>query len=160
MAALRACCFVALVLLACATSVTGDSRVVLYLGEDREVLDLKWDKGPKNLEAQLTGLGFTVERATGGQPRELAAGDAYIIPVQNGASWYSSVEDMDAIASLISSGGLVVILDSNLGKGDSLKEFAAKALAYQGKSDPNAPIGRVVRTLLRRWMSCSPYPRK
>lgn len=143
-ARLWACVFFALVLLGCGTSVAGDSRVVLYLGEDHEVLDLKWDNGPANLEAQLTGLGFTVERATGGQPTELTAGDTYIIPVQNGASWYSSVEDMDAAASLLSSGGLVVILDSNLGKGESLKEFAAKALAYQGKADPNEPINKIM----------------
>lgn len=143
-AQLWALCCVALVLLSCGTSTAGDSRVALYLSEKHDVLNLKWDKGPANLEAQLVGLGLAVERAVVGQPADLAAGDAFIIPVQNGAAMYSSVEDMNAVAAFVSKGGLVVLLDSSIGKGETLKDFAAKALGYQGKADPMRPATRLL----------------
>ncbi|EFJ41864.1 hypothetical protein VOLCADRAFT_107521 [Volvox carteri f. nagariensis] len=109
------------------------TRVALYMSASNGVLDLSWDNGPQNLERQLQQLGFDV-RSSDGQPT-LSGPDApaaYIIPAQNGPSFYSSVEDMNAISSYLSSGGLVVVLDANHGQGEALRSFVEESLGYQG----------------------------
>ncbi len=67
-------------------------RVGLYMKESTDVVSLTWDTAPANLHTQLTQLGFDVVPDTVGRP----SGDAYIIPVQNDAAFFSSVEDMGA----------------------------------------------------------------
>lgn len=122
-------CALALLLVGCGVAHAAP-RVSLYMKDSTEVLNLRWDAAPANLEAQLTQLGFDVTLDTVGQP----SGDAYIIPVQNGAAFFSSVEDMGAVAQFVSEGGLVVILDSKNGRGEALKSFVSRALNYEGAS--------------------------
>ncbi len=105
-------------------------RVGLYMKESTDVVSLTWDTAPANLHTQLTQLGFDVVQDTVGRP----SGDAYIIPVQNGAAFFSSVEDMGAVAQYVSEGGLVVILDSKNGRGEAMKSFVSRALGYEGAS--------------------------
>ncbi len=127
-------CALALVLIGCGAAHAA-ARVGLYVNEATEVLNLKWDQAPANLEAQLYQLGFDVERDQSGQPGGV---DAYVIPVQNGNAFYSAAEDMDAIAQYVEEGGLVVILDSLNGRGEALKTFVSRALRYEGETDWSA----------------------
>ena len=105
------------------------SRVALYMSESDGVLDLKWNNGPSNLQKQLVQAGFDLKVTADGQPR-LTGVDAYVIPAQNGHTFYSAAEDMSAVASFVENGGLVVMLGGNV---EADREFVAKALGYQGK---------------------------
>ncbi|KXZ54576.1 hypothetical protein GPECTOR_4g641 [Gonium pectorale] len=109
------------------------ARVALYMSEAKDVLDLSWDNGPKNLALELKHLGFDVV-ASQGQPDLTGANapDAYVIPTQNGHAFYSAVEDMSAVSSYLAEGGLVVVLDANHGQGEALSSFVSTALGYQG----------------------------
>ncbi|GLI59911.1 hypothetical protein VaNZ11_001956, partial [Volvox africanus] len=109
------------------------TRVAVYMDSTSGVLDLHWDDGPKNINLQLEQLGFEVQ-ATGGQPN-LVGHDkpsAYIIPVQNGHMYYSSVEDMGAVAAYVQAGGLVIVLDASHSQGEALQDFVSAALGYDG----------------------------
>ncbi|PNH11200.1 hypothetical protein TSOC_001984 [Tetrabaena socialis] len=130
----RVLCASFLVALGCGLRVAaaGEPSVSLYMSSESGALDLSWDSAPRHLEDQLSQLGFSVKAAVAGQPTDLGAGSAYVVPVQNGASFYSSVEDMDALASFVAAGGLVVMLDAKLGNGEAQRTFVAKAMGYQG----------------------------
>lgn len=111
-------------------------RVAFYMSKYGGVLDLSWDKSAINLERQLRQVGFDVMLATTGQPilDGPHASKAYVIPVQNGHTFYTSVEDMNVVSSYLASGGLVIILDANYGQGEALSDFVAKSLGYEGRS--------------------------
>ncbi len=110
--------------------------VSLYLSEASGVIDLNWDSAPQNLQQQLEQLGMSVESASHGQPK-LATGAstpaAYVIPVQNGHTFYSSAEDMQEVAKYVAAGGLVVLLDAAHGAGAATRDFVSQALGYQGE---------------------------
>ncbi|GIL83258.1 hypothetical protein Vretimale_11369 [Volvox reticuliferus] len=132
-----------LVLLGCGlvASPATAARVSLYMSEAKDVLNHQWDGAAADkLALQLETLGFTVTKANNGQP-QLSVGDldAYVIPSQNGPVLYSSAEDMDAVASYVAAGGLVIILDSASNQGEALRQFVSKALGYDGD-----------------WMACNP----
>ncbi|PNH02644.1 hypothetical protein TSOC_011358 [Tetrabaena socialis] len=91
------------------------------------VLDLRVDDAPRHLQSQLSEMGFSVVAAV--RPPGLP-GSAYIIP--NGASFYSSSEDMVAIASFVNGGGLAVMLDAEDGEGAAQRSLIAKAMGFQG----------------------------
>ncbi|PNH02647.1 hypothetical protein TSOC_011359 [Tetrabaena socialis] len=112
-------------------AIGAEGPVSLYMSEEAGVLDLSWDDAPRQLQVQLSELGFSAVAAV--RPPGVPGSGAYIIPVQNGASFYSSSEDMGAIASFVDDGGLVVVLDAKDGEGAALRSFVAKALGYQGK---------------------------
>ncbi len=131
-------CALALVLIGCGAAHAAP-RVALYMKESTDVLNLRWDAAPANLEAQLNQLGFDVERDQSGQPGGV---DAYVIPVQNGNAFYSAAEDMDAIAEYVEEGGLVVVLDSLNGQEEALKTFVSSALNYEGESTWSALFGK------------------
>ncbi|PNH06063.1 hypothetical protein TSOC_007625 [Tetrabaena socialis] len=118
------------VLLGCAllASAAGSAVVSLYMSQDSGVLDLKWDDGPRHLEAQLVQLGLAVQVADG----PVEGSGCYVIPAQNGASFYANAEDMTAVAEFVSQGGLVVMLDAKEGNGDAQKALIAGALGYEG----------------------------
>ncbi|GLC47340.1 hypothetical protein PLESTM_002061800 [Pleodorina starrii] len=87
-----------------------------------------------NLERQLQQLGFDVQPSSDGEPT-LPVADAtaaYVIPAQNGAQFYSTAEDMNAVSAYLASGGLVVVLDAIQGQGEALRSFVSQALGYQG----------------------------
>ncbi|GIL83272.1 hypothetical protein Vretimale_11290 [Volvox reticuliferus] len=111
------------------------TRVAVYMDSTSGVLDLQWDDGPANIILQLGQLGFEVVQATDGQPNLIGQDKpaAYIIPVQNGHMYYSSVEDMGAVAAYAQSGGLVIVLDANRGQGEALRNFVSAALGYDGR---------------------------
>ncbi len=96
-----------------------------YTSDHNDVLNLRWDQGPENLFSPLAGLGFPVQRVSGAPsaPEGTAPAGAYIIPVQNGNSTYSAVEDMDAVTEFVEEGGLVVVLSANGAQEDTLKGF-------------------------------------
>ncbi|PNH03747.1 hypothetical protein TSOC_010168 [Tetrabaena socialis] len=75
------------------------------MSQDSGVLDLKWDDGPRHLKATLVDLGFDVEVSHG--PPTSNGADCYVIPAQNGASFYANSEDMAALAAYVAEGGLV-----------------------------------------------------
>ncbi|PNH02665.1 hypothetical protein TSOC_011336 [Tetrabaena socialis] len=115
---------------ASASATATGSRVALYMSQADGVLDLRWDAGPKQLELQLQALGLDVRAS--GQPslHGADAPPAYVIPVQNGRTPYSSAEDMSFLASYVEQGGLIVLLDSKDGQGP--QDFVASALGYHG----------------------------
>ncbi|EFJ41025.1 hypothetical protein VOLCADRAFT_99041 [Volvox carteri f. nagariensis] len=134
--------------------------VSLYQSESKGVIDLSWDNGSQNLEAQLKDLGLDVHIAVDGQPAGLEsedAMDAYIIPAQNGQVLYSNAEDMEQVAAFVSSGGLVIILDAGFGEGATTRDFVSKALKYQGEWQTCQHMaGRsepLTRPTLSRWAS-------
>ncbi|GLI60975.1 hypothetical protein VaNZ11_003231 [Volvox africanus] len=110
------------------------TRVALYMSEAGGVLDLSWDRGAINIERQLRQLGLDVMLATTGQPKldGSRAPKAYVIPAQNGHTYYSSAEDMSVVSSYLASGGLVIILDAIHGQGEALSEFVTKAFDFKG----------------------------
>ncbi|EFJ47352.1 hypothetical protein VOLCADRAFT_105152 [Volvox carteri f. nagariensis] len=122
-----------------ATSTT----VSVYMSEAKDVLNHNWDGSTYKLAQQLEALGFNVERSEDEQPN--LSGDktpsAYVIPAQNGPAPYSSAEDMDAIASFVANGGLVVLLDSSSNRGESVPQFVAKAMGYTGEWESCLSMG-------------------
>ncbi|PNH09360.1 hypothetical protein TSOC_004002 [Tetrabaena socialis] len=114
-----------------AGATTLSPTVALYMSETPGV-DLKWDRGPQNLQRQLVDQGFELSIGAGDQP--VLTGEqppvAYVIPAPNGYEAYSSAEDMDEVAAFVASGGLVVVLDA--GHEAAVRDFAAKALRYTG----------------------------
>ncbi|PNH09130.1 hypothetical protein TSOC_004274 [Tetrabaena socialis] len=117
---------------AAAAAATSALSVSMYLSPGSGVLDLQWDDAPHHLQAQLADLGFLVRPALAGQPTDLGATHAYVIPAQNGALFYSSAEDVTALASFVAGGGLVVVLDAKDGNGEAQKAFISQALGYEG----------------------------
>ncbi|EFJ47334.1 hypothetical protein VOLCADRAFT_92109 [Volvox carteri f. nagariensis] len=99
-----------------------------------DVLDFDWNDGPNNLLVQFQQLGFNVQVSHAHQPNLLGSDkpSAYVVPVQNGHLFYSSVEDMSAVAAYVQSGGLVIILDANHGEGEALRNFVSSCLGYEG----------------------------
>ncbi|PNH08208.1 hypothetical protein TSOC_005292 [Tetrabaena socialis] len=112
--------------LGCGLRADGALTVSMYLSSGE--LDPSLDSSPQHLQRQLSELGFSVEAAVDGQP----TGSIYVIPAQNGASLYSSVEDMDALASFVAAGGLVVMLDAHASNAEAQKAVIAGALGYSG----------------------------
>ncbi|GLC77508.1 hypothetical protein PLESTF_001946100 [Pleodorina starrii] len=60
------------------------------------------------------------------------APDAYVIPFQNGNTFYAFAEDMSALQFYVASGGLVVLLDAASGEGAAARDFVSQALNLQG----------------------------
>ncbi|GIL88679.1 hypothetical protein Vretifemale_16607 [Volvox reticuliferus] len=109
-------------------------NVTIYMSPSNGVLDLTWDASPYNLERQLRDLGLYVTAAYDGQPS--MTGDnvpnAYVIPYQNGDTFYVSAEDMREVTSYVASGGLVILLDAVTGDGAAARAFVSQALGLQG----------------------------
>ncbi|GFR49239.1 hypothetical protein Agub_g11239, partial [Astrephomene gubernaculifera] len=114
------------------TTTASAPKVALYSSEARNVLDLQWDNGHQNLDRQLRQLGLTLAAATDDRLTGLDAPSAYIIPAQNGRSFYSTTQNMLEVSSYVSAGGLVIILDATSGDGQATREFVASALGYTG----------------------------
>ncbi|GIL88689.1 hypothetical protein Vretimale_17278 [Volvox reticuliferus] len=113
----------------------GLPKVAVYMSESKGVLDLSWDNGPMHLLQQLTNLRLMVETAADAQPCLFGDGapSAYVIPAQNGHTFYVSAENMTEITTFLSRGGLVIILDAaGGGEGAALRDFVAKALNLKG----------------------------
>ncbi|EFJ47421.1 hypothetical protein VOLCADRAFT_92116 [Volvox carteri f. nagariensis] len=117
----------------CLADQHGTTRVALYMDATSDVLDFNWNEGPNNLLEQLEQLGFHVQASHAHQPNLLGTDkpSAYVVPVQNGHLFYSSVEDMGAVAAYVQSGGLVIILDANHGEGEALRNFVGSSLGYE-----------------------------
>ncbi|EFJ47335.1 hypothetical protein VOLCADRAFT_92110 [Volvox carteri f. nagariensis] len=117
----------------CLADQHGTTRVALYMDATSDVLDFNWNDGPNNLLEQLEQLGFHVQASHAHQPNLLGTDkpSAYVVPVQNGHLFYSSVEDMGAVAAYVHSGGLVIILDANHGEGEALRNFVGSSLGYE-----------------------------
>ncbi|EFJ49148.1 hypothetical protein VOLCADRAFT_104357 [Volvox carteri f. nagariensis] len=132
-----ACTLGFLIALSCQTAhaaIAGIPNVAIYMSSANGVLDLTWDASPHSLELQLRGLGFVVKAADDGQPNLTGndAPDAYVIPYQNGNTFYVSAEDMREVASYVAAGGLVILLDAASGDGAALRDFVSQALSLQG----------------------------
>ncbi|KAG2490951.1 hypothetical protein HYH03_010628 [Edaphochlamys debaryana] len=116
-------------LLAGCSAALASPRVGLFMSDRTGVLDFNWDNGPANLKNQLKQL--TSELQIVDAPSNKL--DAFVVPPQNGHTFYSSAEDMDAVASFVAQGGLVILHDANHGQGQAAREFIAKALGYDGR---------------------------
>ncbi|EFJ41023.1 hypothetical protein VOLCADRAFT_99039 [Volvox carteri f. nagariensis] len=109
-------------------------KIALYMSQSSDVLDLTWDNGPMHLSQQLANLGLVVHSAADAQPPlgDIDAPSAYIIPAQYGHTLYTAAEDMSEVASFLSHGGLVIVLDAGLGDGAALRDFVSQALSLKG----------------------------
>ncbi|PNH07404.1 hypothetical protein TSOC_006142 [Tetrabaena socialis] len=116
--------------LGCGLRAEAARSVSFYKSAESGVLDLRYDDIPRHLQDQISELGFSVAVA---DTPNLAVASAFVIPAQNGASFFSTAEDMTAIASYVTAGGLVVMLDAKDGNGEAQRDFIATALGYQGE---------------------------
>ncbi|GIL60759.1 hypothetical protein Vafri_15291 [Volvox africanus] len=109
-------------------------NVTIYMSPSNGVLDLTWDASPYNLERQLRDLGLYVTAAYDGQPSLTRDNipNAYVIPYQNGDTFYVSAEDMREVTSYVASGGLVLLLDAATGDGAAARAFVSQALNLRG----------------------------
>ncbi|GLI66582.1 hypothetical protein VaNZ11_010502 [Volvox africanus] len=109
-------------------------NVTIYMSPSNGVLDLTWDASPYNLERQLRDLGLYVTAAYDGQPSLTRDNipNAYVIPYQNGDTFYVSAEDMREVTSYVASGGLVILLDAVTGDGAAARAFVSQALNLEG----------------------------
>lgn len=112
--------------LTCVYSISLDSA-------QRSGIYITGDDASKLLEAQLQVLGLNV-RATaegpGGSGTQ-AHSNAYIIKINRGTNVYKVVEDVKEVASFVSTGGLVIVMDSSVGT--ATHDFIADVLRYSGK---------------------------
>ncbi|GFR46951.1 hypothetical protein Agub_g8600 [Astrephomene gubernaculifera] len=117
----------------------------VYMRQGADVLDLQWDLAPRRLIRQLKQLGLNPKEIEDSNLSEgveapsvesvlrtLPHGSTYVIPAQHGLQFYCEAENMEAVASFLKAGGLVILLDANDADGEAARQFITKALQYEG----------------------------
>lgn len=70
--------------------------------------------------------------------KELPAGTTLVVPVQSRPRFLTERDSMLAIRQHVSRGGLVILVDAQVGGGDATRHMVASTLGYTGRSSLTA----------------------